>query len=88
MTQELARAFEKGITEHPDDWHMLQRVFTADLDPARLAAPAAEAALAPGDGAPGSGAPDSGAPGSNAPDGSAPDGSAPDSTARDAGAGL
>ncbi len=40
MTQELARAFEKGITEHPDDWHMLQRVFTADLDPARLAAQA------------------------------------------------
>jgi phosphatidylinositol dimannoside acyltransferase len=38
MTQELARAFEKGITEHPDDWHMLQRVFTADLDPDRLAA--------------------------------------------------
>jgi KDO2-lipid IV(A) lauroyltransferase len=38
MTQELARAFEKGITEHPHDWHMLQRVFTADLDPARLPA--------------------------------------------------
>jgi KDO2-lipid IV(A) lauroyltransferase len=38
MTQELARGFEKGITEHPDDWHMLQRVFTADLDPDRLAA--------------------------------------------------
>ncbi|HEY4464171.1 MAG TPA: phosphatidylinositol mannoside acyltransferase, partial [Streptosporangiaceae bacterium] len=78
MTQELARAFEKGITEHPDDWHMLQRVFTADLDPARLAAPAAEAALAPGDGPPGDGAPGSGA----------PDSGAPDSTARDAGAGL
>jgi KDO2-lipid IV(A) lauroyltransferase len=38
MTQELARAFEKGITEHPHDWHMLQRVFTADLDPDRLGA--------------------------------------------------
>jgi phosphatidylinositol dimannoside acyltransferase len=38
MTQELARCFEKGITEHPEDWHMLQRVFTADLDPVRLAA--------------------------------------------------
>ena len=36
MTQELARAFEKGITEHPDDWHMLQRVFTADLDRAAV----------------------------------------------------
>jgi len=36
MTQELARAFEKGITEHPEDWHMLQRVFLADLDKNRL----------------------------------------------------
>jgi phosphatidylinositol dimannoside acyltransferase len=41
MTQELARHFEKGIAEHPEDWHMLQRVFTADLDPVRLAARAA-----------------------------------------------
>ena len=38
MTQQLALAFEKGIAEHPEDWHMLQRVFVADLDPARLAA--------------------------------------------------
>jgi lauroyl/myristoyl acyltransferase len=38
MTQELARAFEADIREHPEDWHMLQRVFVADLDPARLAA--------------------------------------------------
>ena len=38
MTQQLARAFEKGIGEHPEDWHMLQRVFVSDLDPARLAA--------------------------------------------------
>ncbi len=37
MSQQLARAFETGITGHPQDWHMLQRVFTADLDPARLA---------------------------------------------------
>jgi lauroyl/myristoyl acyltransferase len=36
MTQQLASAFEKGIAEHPQDWHMLQRVFTADLDPVRL----------------------------------------------------
>jgi KDO2-lipid IV(A) lauroyltransferase len=41
MTQQLAHAFEKGIAEHPSDWHMLQRVFTADLDPDRLAASAA-----------------------------------------------
>ena len=39
MSQQLARVFETGIAEHPQDWHMLQRVFTADLDPARLAAP-------------------------------------------------
>jgi phosphatidylinositol dimannoside acyltransferase len=37
MTQELARRFEAGIRKHPADWHMLQRVFVADLDPARLA---------------------------------------------------
>jgi lauroyl/myristoyl acyltransferase len=37
MTQEVARFFEDGIREHPQDWHMLQRVFTADLDTARLA---------------------------------------------------
>jgi phosphatidylinositol dimannoside acyltransferase len=42
MTQELARVFETGISDHPEDWHMLQPVFTADLDQARLAA--AEAA--------------------------------------------
>jgi KDO2-lipid IV(A) lauroyltransferase len=36
MTQQLATAFEKGIAEHPEDWHMLQRVFVSDLDPARL----------------------------------------------------
>ena len=43
MTQQLARVFEAGIRAHPEDWHMLQRVFTSDLDPARLAAPAAKA---------------------------------------------
>ncbi|HLK75310.1 MAG TPA: phosphatidylinositol mannoside acyltransferase, partial [Streptosporangiaceae bacterium] len=31
MTQELATVFEAAIAEHPADWHMLQRVFTADL---------------------------------------------------------
>jgi KDO2-lipid IV(A) lauroyltransferase len=36
MSQQLARVFTEAITEHPQDWHMLQRVFTADLDPARL----------------------------------------------------
>ena len=43
MTQQLARVFEAGIRAHPEDWHMLQRVFTSDLDPARLAASAAKA---------------------------------------------
>ena len=38
MTQEVARLFEAGIRAHPQDWHMLQKVFVADLDPARLAA--------------------------------------------------
>ena len=36
MSRQLARIFEAGIAEHPQDWHMLQRVFTADLDPGRL----------------------------------------------------
>jgi KDO2-lipid IV(A) lauroyltransferase len=46
MTQQMASAFEKGIAEHPQDWHMLQRVFTADLDPARLPAGTAGTAAA------------------------------------------
>jgi len=44
MTQEVARCFEKGIKEHPADWHMLQRVFVSDLDPQRLASARAKAA--------------------------------------------
>lgn len=31
MTQQLAHVFEKGVADHPEDWHMMQRVFTADL---------------------------------------------------------
>ncbi len=41
MSQQMARCFEQGIAEHPQDWHMLQKVFVADLDPQRLAAAAA-----------------------------------------------
>lgn len=37
MTQQLASVFEQAIREHPQDWHMLQRVFVADLDAAHLA---------------------------------------------------
>jgi phosphatidylinositol dimannoside acyltransferase len=46
MMQELARSFEAGIRAHPADWHMLQRVFVADLDPERLARADARAAAA------------------------------------------
>ncbi len=38
MTQAVARDYEDGIRAHPQDWHMLQKVFVADLDPERLAA--------------------------------------------------
>ena len=38
MMQQVARLFEGRYRAHPQDWHMLQRVFVADLDPARLAA--------------------------------------------------
>lgn len=31
MTQAMAAAFEKGIAAHPQDWHMLQRLWTEDL---------------------------------------------------------
>jgi lauroyl/myristoyl acyltransferase len=44
MMQELARRFEAGIRAHPADWHMMQRVFVADLDPERLARADARAA--------------------------------------------
>jgi phosphatidylinositol dimannoside acyltransferase len=44
MTQQVARCFERGIREHPADWHMLQRVFVSDLDADRLAAARARAA--------------------------------------------
>ncbi len=46
MTQALARSFESAIRAHPADWHMLQRVFVADLDAGRLAAADAKAAAA------------------------------------------
>ena len=32
MSQQLAACWETAIAEHPQDWHMLQRVFTADLE--------------------------------------------------------
>jgi len=48
MTQALATVFERAISEHPEDWHMLQKVFVGDLDPARLARGRASAATTPG----------------------------------------
>ncbi|MFF4751411.1 phosphatidylinositol mannoside acyltransferase [Streptomyces sp. NPDC002514] len=33
MTQALADAYASGIADHPEDWHMLQRLWLADLDP-------------------------------------------------------
>ncbi|HEV2635028.1 MAG TPA: phosphatidylinositol mannoside acyltransferase [Actinocrinis sp.] len=47
MTRAVAATFEKGIGEHPADWHMLQRFWLADL-PERAAAGAAHAARAHG----------------------------------------
>ncbi|MER5448290.1 phosphatidylinositol mannoside acyltransferase [Streptomyces sp. NPDC002764] len=35
MTQALADTFATGIADHPEDWHMLQRLWLKDLDPAR-----------------------------------------------------
>ncbi|WP_043499700.1 phosphatidylinositol mannoside acyltransferase [Georgenia sp. SUBG003] len=37
LTQRWVDALGAKIHEHPAQWHMLQRVFLADLDPARLA---------------------------------------------------
>ncbi len=36
MTQEVADEFSAAIRAHPQDWHMLQPLWLADLDPARL----------------------------------------------------
>ena len=41
MTQALADAYASGIADHPEDWHMLQRLWLADLPP-RPPAPGAE----------------------------------------------
>lgn len=57
LTQRWVDVLGADIAEHPTHWHMLQRVFVADLDPDRLAAPTAAAssdagasAAAPGTG--------------------------------------
>ncbi|MFI0513663.1 phosphatidylinositol mannoside acyltransferase [Streptomyces sp. WSLK1-5] len=33
MAQALADAFAEGIADHPEDWHMLQRLWLKDLEP-------------------------------------------------------
>ena len=35
MTQQVADVFGPAIAEHPADWHMLQPLWLADLDPER-----------------------------------------------------
>jgi KDO2-lipid IV(A) lauroyltransferase len=35
MTQALADVFATSIAEHPADWHMVQKLWVADLDPHR-----------------------------------------------------
>ena len=50
MTQQVARVYEAGIRAHPQDWHMLQRVFTADLDRDRLPRPEGQADTPSGNG--------------------------------------
>ena len=42
MTQALADVFAAGIAEHPHDWHMLQRLWLADLQADRPAAAGTE----------------------------------------------
>ncbi len=44
MTQAMAAAFEETIAAYPQDWHMLQRLWTADLDRGRPPSPAASPA--------------------------------------------
>ncbi|MGY6021026.1 phosphatidylinositol mannoside acyltransferase [Streptomyces spinosirectus] len=42
MTQALADAFATGIADHPEDWHMLQRLWLKDLQPRRADGAAGE----------------------------------------------
>lgn len=36
ISQEWVRIWERGVMEHPEDWHMLQPVFLEDMNPTRL----------------------------------------------------
>lgn len=58
LTQGWVDALAAGISRHPEDWHMLQKVFLEDLDPGRLAeASARSAAAEAAGGAPAGGGP-------------------------------
>jgi lauroyl/myristoyl acyltransferase len=46
-TQAVADIFAADIAEHPADWHMLQRLWLADLDPARAPGQSGTPAAAP-----------------------------------------
>ena len=46
LTQAWVDAFAAVVAEHPEDWHMLQKVFVEDLDAARYAATVAAPAPA------------------------------------------
>lgn len=48
LTQRWLDVYAESIARHPQDWHMLQRVFAEDLDPARSAQVAAATAGADG----------------------------------------
>ena len=45
-TQQCADALGEALVAHPQDWHMMQRVFLADLDAARIPAESAGEAAA------------------------------------------
>jgi phosphatidylinositol dimannoside acyltransferase len=44
MTQDLADAYAEAIAQHPQDWHMLQRLWTDDLARDRRSGPSAPSA--------------------------------------------
>ena len=46
LTQAWVDAVAGDIAEHPENWHMLQKIFVADLDPARYARTLAQEAEA------------------------------------------
>ncbi|HIZ34997.1 MAG TPA: phosphatidylinositol mannoside acyltransferase [Candidatus Ruania gallistercoris] len=43
MTRDWFTAYARVLAQYPQDWHMLQKVYTADLDPDRLARARAQA---------------------------------------------